>query len=242
MRYLSKLLLFSICILQTYAVHASNGSPAATPELTFWRESDLTTPNKLHKFEWQRSAHISLLNEQWDLLLSHPLIGKNYWNDAYEFKATVSMLDTDWLASIANLNMPEQLPEKFDKQKWQQWPSSIDVNLRLRERWDLLQSYQLVGMSRREIADMLGPPEQKETDSTDVDYYRLNSNTCGRTPAFYLEFKYSNNRVCAFRTEHYVLASSKAANYERFAALSAEELKSWQHLPLQPSKPSPNND
>lgn len=91
-----------------------------------------------------------------------------------------------------------------------------DLNVRLKERTDFLQSYPVIGMKREEILSLLGPPSASpkpaERDGI-VDYYQLSYSHNQITPILFLEFRYSNGRVCAFRTEHIVPAIPTAEKF-----------------------------
>ena len=145
--------------------------------------------------------------------------------------ASDSASETTWRTSstsdLSNLVAPG-LAEQFKKDKWQQWLSPgcsipvdpvrfpvlgmfeithpshpIDLNVRLKETTDFLRSYPVIGMRREQLLELLGPPSinPKEQGEGTIDFFQLNQNACLMNPLLYLEFKYSNGLVSAFRME-----------------------------------------
>ena len=101
--------------------------------------------------------------------------------------------DTDMPAALTYFST-----QCYDQKIWR-----TNIGLRKFQTWDLLHSVPLIGMSRKQIIDLLGtessPPKQKLDN---VGYYRLNSpGDSIPSPLLYLELKYSNDRVVAFQTE-----------------------------------------
>jgi hypothetical protein len=105
----------------------------------------------------------------------------------------------------SNANCLTVANEKFDIQKWLH---GIQLNKRTAETWDLLHSYQLMGMTRENVQKVLGPssPHPNGQRSDNIEYYQISARGCVLPePIWYLEFKYFNGRVCAFRTENVTL-------------------------------------
>jgi hypothetical protein len=118
------------------------------------------------------------------------------------------------MSSYANPNHLTLPDEKFDKVNWM---LDLKSQHRLKETWDLLHSNLIIGMTRHDILDLLGPASarpkerdysdpafyQLEREYHDVDYYQLTSpgGDCVPSPIDYLELKYSNDHISAFRIE-----------------------------------------
>jgi hypothetical protein len=121
-----------------------------------------------------------------------------------------SMRDTPWQTTTTGL-VPPKVVEPFDKDKWQHWMGDRnvhpDLKLRLKEWTDFLESYPVIGMKREDITSLLGSPSENPKPTKEdaiIDYYQLDYAHSQNVPMFYLEFQYSNGRVCAFRTENIV--------------------------------------
>ena len=85
-----------------------------------------------------------------------------------------------------------EMDEPFDRQKW----LLIGMD-RMKETWDFLHSRSIVGMTRKQTLEQLGPASKSIGN---IDYYQL-SGGASMSPTVYLEFQYLNERVSAFRTE-----------------------------------------
>jgi hypothetical protein len=93
-------------------------------------------------------------------------------------------------------------------------------------------------MKRESVLELLGQPEQADTDSREIDYFRLTQGT-GRTSPFYLELKYSNDRVSAFCTQHFNLPNVEARGKEAWVRIHAAQLEAEQLSGRSSSQSSP---
>ena len=87
--------------------------------------------------------------------------------------------------------------ECFDQKKWVE-----GLLFRGRQVWDLVHSNPLIGMNRTAIKNLLGPQTLLNQKSENIEYYQLGEPSDNLSAALpFLELKYENNRVAAFRCE-----------------------------------------
>jgi hypothetical protein len=87
--------------------------------------------------------------------------------------------------------------ETFDRTKWLK-----DIWFRSRQTWDLLHSTPIIGMSRTNVVDLLGPESPPHEPVKDIGYYQITATTDNLSaPLKYLELKYVDGKVVAFRIE-----------------------------------------
>lgn len=88
--------------------------------------------------------------------------------------------------------------EKFDSSKWKAADMNSEVNWSL--RWDMMNSlrnnYELIGMSKNDIVQLLGHPIE-EFSKNDIFYYSLGMAHSGVDTGV-LIVKFDNNRVISY--------------------------------------------
>ncbi len=128
--------------------------------------------------------------------------GNDIKGGAYSAWQTDNFQPTDGNVNLdqSNITQLNYMSEKFDKRKWHR-ELAVHSQSRAYETWDLLHSYPLVGMKRQDILDLLGPVSTADEPIEGIDYFRLSFGGCTPGPIAYLELKYSNDRVTAFRLE-----------------------------------------
>ena len=81
--------------------------------------------------------------------------------------------------------------EKFDSQKWKNSNLNLEENMTL--RWDMMNSlrnnYKLIGMSKNEITNLLGKPDNNFSIEKDFRYYLGYSKTGINTGSLTITFE-----------------------------------------------------
>jgi hypothetical protein len=86
--------------------------------------------------------------------------------------------------------------EKFYRTKWLK-----DVGGRWKQVWDLLHTTPIIGLNRSEVLNLLGPESPPQQRLNGIGYYRLADRTDHLSaPLKFLELKYDNDRVVAFKS------------------------------------------
>jgi hypothetical protein len=110
-------------------------------------------------------------------------------------------LDTSWQTTNLTVDSPafdfSRVHEKFNKK---QWGIGLLHGCRMRQAWDLLHSYPIIGMSGADVLSLLGQPIDFSVVRNYVRY-PLSASDDESLPQFYLELRYSNDRVIGFRVE-----------------------------------------
>ncbi len=85
----------------------------------------------------------------------------------------------------------------FDRKNWVK-----DFMGRRDQVWDFLHSNAVIGMSRNQVLNLLGPESPPHQYLKDVGYYQLQPRSDNiSAPKEYLELKYDNDHVVAFKSE-----------------------------------------
>ena len=89
--------------------------------------------------------------------------------------------------------------ERFEKDKW---VTGLSCGNRIKETWDLLHSYHLIGLNTDQITKLLGNSQLSTRigERDQILSYQLTRRTDdGSSPMLCLELKISNNHVDSFR-------------------------------------------
>jgi len=97
------------------------------------------------------------------------------------------------------VKLKEPRPIKFDSLQWKNVPQNSSVDTRYRMHKDLIAKYKLIGMTREEIIELLGPSSDLTSfKEWDFNYILGPDPGMGIDPVW-LVIKLQNNRVAKYR-------------------------------------------